>query len=80
LDLLVLVVAEMTSQQIADEALALWQSHRGDDQERIDSLLKEFFAQVRADEYEDQLRLVSEEMGKCVIFISDLPPHLSSVF
>jgi hypothetical protein len=67
----------MTSQQIADEALALWQSHRGDDQERMDSILKEYFAQVRADEYEDQLRLVSEEMGRCVIFTSDLPSHVS---
>jgi hypothetical protein len=67
----------MTSQQIADEALALWQSPRGDDQERMDSILKEYFAQVRADEYEDQLRLVSEEMGRCVIFTSDLPSHVS---
>jgi hypothetical protein len=56
----------MTNQQIADEALSLWQSHRGDDQERMDSILKAFFAQVRADEYETQLRLVSEEMS-CVI-------------
>ena len=29
-------------------------------------------------EYEDQLRCVEQEMGKCVIFISDLPPHLSA--
>jgi len=28
-------------------------------------------------EFEDQLRCVTEEMGRCVIFISDLPPHLS---
>lgn len=68
----------MTSQQIADEALALWQSHRGDDQERIDSLLREYFTQVRADEYEVQLRLVSEEMGRCVIFTSDLSPSVSA--
>lgn len=56
----------MTSQQIGDAALALWRSHKGDDQERVDSLLREFFAQVRADEYEHQLRLVSEEMASCV--------------
>lgn len=55
----------MTSQQIADEALALWQSHRGDDQERMDSILKEFFAQVRADEYEQIQSRVTEIMS-CV--------------
>jgi fructose-1,6-bisphosphatase len=53
----------MSSQQEADCALAIWLSHRGDDQQRMDSILKEFFAQVRADEYEHQLRLVSEEMS-----------------
>lgn len=37
-----------------------------------------FLAELREDYlYEDQLSAVSEEMGKCVIFISDLPPHLS---
>lgn len=54
----------MTSQQEADCALALWQSHRGDDQERMDSLLKSFFAKVRADEYErelDAIRKVLEQ-------------------
>lgn len=55
----------MTSQQEADCALAIWQSNR-DDQVRIDSLLREFFSQVREDEYEVQLRLVSEEMASCV--------------
>jgi hypothetical protein len=53
----------MTSQQIADEALALWQSHKGDDQERMDSILREFFSQVREDEYEHQLRCVAEIMS-----------------
>jgi hypothetical protein len=66
----------MTSQQIADEALSLWRSHRGDDQERMDSILKAFFAQVRADEYETQLRLVSEEMS-CVPEATS-PPAISS--
>jgi hypothetical protein len=55
----------MTSQQEADCALAIWQSHRGDDQERMDSILKAFFAQVRADEYETQLSAVRGEMS-CV--------------
>jgi hypothetical protein len=61
----------MTSQQEADCALALWQSHKGDDQERMDSILKEFFAQVRADEYEVQLRLVSEEMALCPVITKE---------
>jgi|GEM_PF-7023018 len=61
-----------------EAALAVWQQLREagltpeeriqnlDDQIRIDGLLREFFAGVRADEYEHQLRLVSEEMS-CVI-------------
>lgn len=44
-----------------------------DDQIRIDGLLREFFSEVRADEYEHQLRLVSEEMS-CVI--TGLPSEL----
>ena len=67
----------MTSQQIADEALALWQSHRGDDQERIDSLLREYFAQVRADEYEEIQSCVTEIFSERPIYYSDLPQHLS---
>ena len=56
--------------------LELWQELRHlppaqrmqalDDQMRIDSLLKSVFAQVRADEYEHQLQLVSVEMASCV--------------
>jgi hypothetical protein len=63
---MVVLVAQMTSQQEADCALAIWQSHRGDDQERMDSILKAFFAQVRADEFEQQMRLVELEFP-CVI-------------
>lgn len=63
----------MTRQQFADVLLAHWQllwplapSERN---ERI--------AEIEADMiYEEQLRGVTEEMGKCVIFGSDLPPHL----
>jgi hypothetical protein len=39
-----------SSQQQADEALAIYQSNR-DDQIRIDMLLREYFDQVRRDEY-----------------------------
>ena len=66
----------MTSQQEADAALAIYQANR-DAQERMDRLLKDFFAQVRADEYEEQLERVYREMAKCLIYCSDLPPHLS---
>ncbi|MEH2501205.1 hypothetical protein V1290_000016 [Bradyrhizobium sp. AZCC 1578] len=61
-----------------EAALSVWQQLREagltpeertknlDDQIRMDSLLRSFFAEVRADEYEVQLRLVSEEMASCV--------------
>lgn len=67
----------MSSQQLADILLAQWQLlwplPPAERIKRID--------EVRADyEFEEQLRAVSEEMGKCVIFISDLPPHLSARF
>lgn len=45
----------MTSQQIGNEALAIYQANR-DDQERMDSLLRAFFKQVRADEYRETMR------------------------
>ncbi len=71
----------MTSQQEADLSLAIYQANR-DDQERMDRMLREFFSDVRETEREEefkrQLRCVEQEMGKCVIFISDLPPHLSA--
>lgn len=65
----------MTNQQFADVLLAQWQSlwpmPPAERVKRID--------QIRADyEFEEQLRCVEQEMGKCVIFISDLPPHLSA--
>lgn len=40
----------ISSQQQADAALAIYQSNR-DDQIRIDMLLREYFDQVRQDEY-----------------------------
>ena len=70
-----------------EAALALWQANHkrvpmtDDDQIRMDAILKEFFAGIREEErkaeFERQQRCVTEEMSKCVIFISDLPPHLS---
>ena len=45
----------ITSQQQADEALAIYRSNR-DDQERMDTMLREYFAKVRADEYSDTMR------------------------
>jgi hypothetical protein len=67
----------MTSQQEADCALALWQAHKGDDQERIHMLLTEFFAQVRADEYEEIQRRVSEIFA-CPEIIGSPSQSLSS--
>jgi hypothetical protein len=67
----------MTSQQFADVLLAhwqlLWPLAPAERIKRID--------EIRADyEFEEQLRCVNEEMGKCVIFLSDLPSHLSAHF
>jgi hypothetical protein len=70
----------MTSQQEAQAALEIYQSNR-DDQERMDRMLRDFFADVREEErtaeFKRQMRCVSEEMGRCVIFTSDLPSHVS---
>ena len=35
-----------------------------EDQERIDSLLKSYFKQVRKDEFKEQMRLVQQEMER----------------
>jgi len=65
----------MSSQQLADILLAQWQLLWPlPPTERV-----KVIDQIRADyEFEEQLRCVNEEMSKCVIFISDLPPHLSA--
>jgi hypothetical protein len=62
-------------------ALSVWQQLRElppeqrlealDDQVRMDSLLRSFFAEVRADEYEVQLRLVREEMALCPVITKE---------
>jgi hypothetical protein len=68
----------MTSQQHANEALALYQANRDCPREILEGLLAEFFGIISAEQYAEQLRCVELEMGKCVIFTSDLPPHLSA--
>ncbi len=42
------------------------------------ALMEEFKSFPTKEEFDRQLRCVEEEMGKCVIFISDLPSHLSA--
>lgn len=66
----------MTRQQFADVLLAHWQLLWPlNPQERIKRI-----EEIEADMIlEEQLRCVDEEMSKRVIFISDLPPHLSGV-
>jgi hypothetical protein len=61
----------MTSQMEADALLA---EHRA----VMAALMKNCISQPTEAEYEAQLNLVSEEIGRCVIFISDLPPALSA--
>jgi hypothetical protein len=60
----------MTSQQLGDLALA---EHR----EVMAALLRSCIQRPTDEQYDDQLSLLREEMGKCVIFISDLPSHVS---
>jgi hypothetical protein len=68
----------MTSQQIADAALAIHQSNR-DDQERMDRILRDFFADVREEErtaeFKRQMSCVHVEFP-CVI--TSLPSPLPS--
>lgn len=64
----------MTRQQFADVLLAHWQLLWPlAPAERIKRI-----AEIEADMIlEEQLRCVDEEMGRRVIFISDLPPDLA---
>jgi hypothetical protein len=41
------------------------------------ALLRACITRPTEEQYEAQLNLMREEMGKCLIFISDLPPHVS---
>jgi hypothetical protein len=74
----------MTSQMEADLALEIYRANR-DDQVRMDSLLREFFADVREEErtaeFKRQLECVREEMSCPVItrpFSSSSAPSLSA--
>jgi hypothetical protein len=74
----------MTSQQEAQAALEIYQSNR-DDQERMDRMLRDFFADVREEErtaeFKRQLECVREEMSCPVItrpFSSSSAPSLSA--
>jgi hypothetical protein len=60
----------MTSQMEADLALA---EHRA----VMAALLRSCIQRPTDEQYEQQLNLFREEMGRCVIFTSDLPSHVS---
>ncbi len=60
-----------SSQQEGDIAL---EEHRA----VMAALLKACITRPTDEQYEEQLNIVREEMGKCLIFISDLPPALSA--
>jgi len=51
----------MNSQQIGDAALSIFQANRKSPE--MESLLDAFFSFPTSNEYDDQLRLVSEEMA-----------------
>jgi hypothetical protein len=61
----------MTSQQLGDLAL---EEHRA----VMAALIKNEISRPTEDQYENQLSLLREEFGRCVIFTSDLPSHLSA--
>ena len=55
------------------EADALLDEHRA----VMAALIKNEISRPTKEQYEHQLNVMREEFGRCVIFISDLPPHLS---
>ena len=61
----------MTSQQLGDLAL---EEHRA----VMAALIKNEISRPTKEQYEHQLNVMREEFGRCVIFISDLPPALSA--
>jgi hypothetical protein len=69
---MVVLVAQMTQM----EADALLDEHRA----VMAALIKNEIRRPTPDQYEAQLDLLRKEMGKCVIFTSDLPSHLSARF
>lgn len=52
-----------TSQQIGDQALAIYQINRDEPRDVVAALLDQFFSFVSASEYEEQLQLVQQEMA-----------------
>ena len=76
---LVVLVAEMTSQQIADEALALWRANKNSPE--IEALIEEFFRFPTSNEFERQQSCVTEIItAPQPMFLSDLPERLSEAF
>jgi len=59
-----------------EAALALYQSHKHSPE--IEALLDQFFNFPTSNEYERQQSCVTEIFSERPIFISDLPPALSS--
>lgn len=64
----------MTSQQIADEALALYWANKNSPE--IEALIEEFFRFPTSNEFERQQSCVTEIFSERPIYYSDLPPHL----
>lgn len=60
----------MTSQQLGDAMLA---EHRA----VMAAHYRDCLNRPTQEQYEAKLDLLREEMGRCVIFTSDLPSHLS---
>jgi hypothetical protein len=65
----------MTSQQIADSALALYQAHRNSPE--IEALIDQFFSFPTSNEYEEIQSCVHAIFSERPIYYSDLPQHLS---
>lgn len=65
----------MTSQQIGDTALSIFQAHRKSPE--IEALLDQFFNFPTSNEYERQQSCVTEIFSERPIYYSDLPQHLS---
>ena len=53
----------MTSQDIGNQALAIFQAHRSEPRAVIEALLDQFFNFLSAAQYEEQMRLVQQEMA-----------------
>jgi hypothetical protein len=66
----------VTSQQIADEALALWRANKNSPE--IEALIEEFFSFRTRNEFDEVQSCVHEIFtSPQPMFLSDLPCHLS---